>query len=301
LGIEPGPQFKMHFERVFRDRADEAVFPGVAATDLRPNPDSAVIGRSVFPDAVSPSLRPRGPGTAPAFEVKFLIDESCARQVAELLGPRMSLDPHADPALGNAYRTTTVYCETPEFDVFRGMGMHKFRKYRLRRYADGPGVFLERKSRRGERVRKRRTAVARADLDRLAGDSTQEWPAAWFQRQVSARRLSPICSVQYVRTAYVGEGDEGPVRLTFDRHLQSAAAESWSPEVPCGGIPFFADQVICEFKFRAALPAIFKSAISELQLVPAKVSKYRRCLEALGLAGMLRDLETPSVPGEPGG
>jgi hypothetical protein len=285
----------MHFERVSSD-GTESAFPGVAAGGLPSNPEASG-GGAVFQHAVSPSLRPWTPGAAPAFEIKFLMDEACAHDIESRLKSQMSLDPHADPALGNAYRTTTVYCETPEFDVFRGLGIHKCRKFRLRCYAASPGVFLERKTRRGQRVRKRRTAGVRGDLTRMEQSPVEDWSAGWFHRQVSSRRLSPICSVQYVRTAYVGEADEGPMRLTFDRHLRGAATAGWFPEFSADGIPFLSDQVICEFKFRAALPAKFKSVIEELQLVPAKVSKYRRCLEALGLAGLARDVRYSAPSG----
>lgn len=286
----------MHFERVSGDGTD-SVFPGAVAGGLPTNSDQGHGSGSIFPDAVSPSLRPWTPGAAPAFEIKFLIDETCAREVEAVLGPQMSLDPHADPGLGNAYRTTTVYCETPQFDVFRGLGVHKSRKYRLRSYAENPAVFLERKSRRGERVRKRRTAVPRGDLARLTQLPAEDWSAAWFHRQVRERALGPICSVQYVRTAYVGGTDEGPLRLTFDRELKGSGADGWSPEFAAGGIPFLPDLVICEFKFRAALPSVFKSAIQDLQLVPAKVSKYRRCLDALGIAGLASTIDSPPTAG----
>src|SRR5258707_10215219 len=68
--------------------------------------------------AVSPSLRPWVRGQSPAFEMKFLVDESQARDVETRLATRLSLDPHSDRELGNAYRVTTVYCDTPDRQVF---------------------------------------------------------------------------------------------------------------------------------------------------------------------------------------
>ena len=56
--------------------------------------------------AVSPSLRPWSPGDVPAFEMKFLLDEAEAGQVEALLAHRLTLDPHSNPGLGNAYRIT---------------------------------------------------------------------------------------------------------------------------------------------------------------------------------------------------
>lgn len=236
--------------------------------------------------AVSPSLRPWGPGEVPAFEMKFLLEEGQAAPIEALLAHRLTLDPHSNPGLGNAYRITTLYCETPDFDVFHGIGIHRRRKYRLRSYGSEPTVFLERKAKRGERVRKRRSAVDPLELGQLSGfQQAEEWTGAWFHRQLVRRRLSPICCITYLRTAYVGFTDEGPLRLTFDRQIHGTASSGWSPAMPREGRQLLADKVVCEFKFRGALPTLFRSAIETLRLTPCGVSKYRRCIEAEGVAG----------------
>src|SRR5215471_12934477 len=68
----------------------------------------------------SPSLF--GPGTAAdgttAYEVKFLLTEEQAAEVVDRVADKLALDPYADPALGNAYLTTSVYTDTDHFDVF---------------------------------------------------------------------------------------------------------------------------------------------------------------------------------------
>src|SRR5262245_22329638 len=114
-------------------------------------------GSSAVPPAVAPSTSPSlrvVPGQPRAYELKFLVGVREARAVEALLAPRLAIDPHADPSLGNAYRTTTLYCDTPAFEVLRRIGSHKRRKYRLRRYGHGSVLFLERKSKKGERVSK---------------------------------------------------------------------------------------------------------------------------------------------------
>src|SRR4051794_6422627 len=79
----------------------------------------------------SPSLF--GPGAAAdgttAYEVKFLLTEEQAAEVAARVSGQLALDPYADPALGNAYMTTSVYTDTPSFDVFyrtEGYNRNKF-------------------------------------------------------------------------------------------------------------------------------------------------------------------------------
>ena len=232
--------------------------------------------------AVSPSLRPAVRGEPPAFEVKFLLDESRARDVERRLATRLSLDPHSDRALENAYRVTSVYCDTPAFDVFHRIGPHRRRKYRVRRYGSESCVYLERKTKQGERVRKRRTAIDGSELPSLSSFSHNDtWPGHWFHDQLLFRRLEPVCCVQYLRTAYVGVDDDGPLRLTFDRDIRSAVVKDWTMNLSGDGLPALTDLVVCEFKFRGALPGLFKSVIQELALEPAGVSKYRHCFRAV--------------------
>ncbi|MGE5192264.1 MAG: polyphosphate polymerase domain-containing protein [Deltaproteobacteria bacterium] len=215
--------------------------------------------------------------------MKFLLDEARARDVETRLAARLTPDPHADPALDNAYRITTIYCDTSGFEVFHRLGPHRRRKYRLRRYGSESLVFLERKTRQAERVRKRRTMVDDRDLPALSAFSTDSgWPGHWFHQQLLRRRLEPVCAVRYLRTAYVGTEDEGPLRLTFDRDLRTCLARDWAlPPAACG-ISVLTGQVVCEFKFRGALPALFKGVIRELALEPTGVSKYREGFRAAG-------------------
>ena len=83
---------------------------------------------------MSPSLRPRVRGESPAFEMKFLLDESRAHDIESRLATRLSFDPHCDRELGNAYRVTSVYCDTAGLEVFHRIGSNRRRKYRVRRY-----------------------------------------------------------------------------------------------------------------------------------------------------------------------
>lgn len=233
--------------------------------------------------ALSPSLRPRILGEAPAFEMKFLLDEGQAREVESRIAVRLSRDPHSDAALGHAYRIATLYCDTPGLEVFHRLGRHAHRKYRLRRYGSDSIVFLERKTKRSERVRKRRSAIDSGELPALAMFSTDPaWSGHWFHQQLLRPKLEPVCAVQYLRTAFVGSGDEGPLRLTFDRDLRTRLVNEWTLPAIGDGIPVLPGKVVCEFKFRGSLPALFKRTILDLALEPTGVSKYRHCFAAAG-------------------
>lgn len=215
--------------------------------------------------------------------MKFLLDEAVARDVERQLARRMVLDPHGDSALDHAYRIATVYCDTPGLDVYHRRGSLRQRKYRMRRYGTESQVFLERKTKQGERVRKRRVAVEARDLPALASFPTDpEWPGNWFHRQIVMRKMVPVCGVAYVRTAYFGAVDEGPIRLTFDRDVRAALVSEWEPSAIIEGAPVLEGRVVCEFKFRGALPTLFKNVIRELALAPGGVSKYRRGFQLAG-------------------
>jgi hypothetical protein len=256
-------------------------FPGVSAAlpssrDEAPRVDVAA--------AVSPSLR-IGAGQPRAYEMKFVLTEAQANRVEELLAPRLTMDPHSVPALGNAYRTTTLYCDTNTFDVLRRVGMHKRRKFRLRRYGSGASIFLERKSKRGERVRKRRSTIHESELTHFAGyQAAADWSGTWFAAQIDRRQLRPALLVHYLRTAWFGATSEGPIRVTFDRDIRGLPTFDWSVAPFDGGSAILPGQVVCEFKFHGVLPASLRSTIEALQLSPCGVSKYRQCAVAAGLA-----------------
>jgi hypothetical protein len=245
----------------------------------------------------SPSLFVAGeaqPNAPAAYELKFLLTEDQAQAATDRIRERLALDSHADPALGGAYRTTSLYTDTPQFDVFYRNGDYATSKYRVRRYGGGGSVFLERKDKDGNRVRKCRATVPADDLPILArAKSPTDWVGGWFRKQVADRELAPVCRISYERVAFMGATDGGAVRVTFDRNIRGESAVGWELR-PVGTVPeLLPGFVVCEFKFRVALPAMLKEIVESLALAPTTVSKYRRFVRAAGLAG-------EPDPGEPG-
>jgi hypothetical protein len=216
--------------------------------------------------------------------LKFLLDEARAHEVESWARGRLALDPHGDPALDGAYVTTSLYFDTPELDVYHRSPGYKRRKFRVRRYGSAHWAFLERKSKWGDRVAKRRAPVPEEELALLANPmSVVTWPGHWFHRRLLARRLGPVCRVSYQRTAYVGACAEGPLRLTLDRRVRGAPAVDWGLGPQEAALPLLRGQVILELKFRCALPGPFKEVVQGLRLSPTGASKYRLCREAWGL------------------
>jgi hypothetical protein len=148
---------------------------------------------------------------------------------------------------------------------------------------------LERKARRGDKVRKRRTLVSLTTLaEELAMDSSSAWDGDWFRSRVARRGLKPACLISYSRSAFVAHGDDGPLRVTLDRNLCGTIAGDWSllpiaPDAPTSICNLLGNHVVCEFKFRNAMPLLFKEVITNFGLQTGSVSKYRRMMIALGL------------------
>jgi hypothetical protein len=230
--------------------------------------------------ALSPGLATDTLGAA--FELKYHITSTEADFVEQWARRNLSPDCHGD---GGVYRVTSVYCDTPHYDVFHRTDGYKRRKYRVRRYGDGETIFLERKSKNGDRVRKRRVQVAAHELSRLDETLTDlEWTGAWFHQRLLRRSLRPAARVSYVRTAFFGHVGNTPVRLTIDRNLVGAPADDWNLTSPFDGHPLLDGEALMEMKFHISMPELFKDLLPHLPTSPARLSKYRRCVHLCKLA-----------------
>lgn len=239
---------------------------------------------SGFDDFASPSLA--DPGAARAYELKFLVNAPLAGQIEAAARAFLTPDPHGDPAHGGAYDVTTLYLDTLQLDTFHRSPGYARRRFRLRRYGAAPVVWLERKTRDADQVAKRRASVPEPDTAQLAQPlSLNTWPGHWFHQRLTARRLVPSCLIAYQRSALIGSGPEGPMRLTIDRHVRGSLCSQWRVSPVTTGIPVLEGQAVLEFKFHEALPAPFKLLIQGFRLSPAAVSKYRLCRGALGTLG----------------
>ena len=216
-----------------------------------------------------------------ASEVKFLVDATTGAAIRHWVRSSLEPDPHGTGPFADEYRTTSLYFDTDEGDVFHRRGSFGRSKYRVRRYDASSTVFLERKLRRPGILVKRRTTVPIDALDRLAvPDSDPDWAGAWFHRRLRLREINPVCQVSYLRMARTARTNDGPVRLTLDADVRVAPASqaSFGPDT---GVPIFEDRVILELKYRHELPLIFKTLIAAFVLAPHAASKYRLGVAAL--------------------
>lgn len=224
-----------------------------------------------------------------ASEMKFLVDTTTAAQIRAWSRARLAADPNASGDCGDTYRVTSIYYDTPDLAIFHRRGWFRHSKFRIRRYGGGV-IFLERKLKIAGRVAKHRSALAPRELVEIA--SLPEH-ARWFAQKTAARRLRPVCQVDYHRTARVSLLPSGPIRLTLDEAVCAIRSDEPSFHDGAEGARV-TDRVILELKFRRELPVLFRELVGRFTLNPLTFSKYRTAVQALGLA-------PDSTCGEPAG
>lgn len=238
-----------------------------------------------------------------AYELKFLVPDAVATEVLAWGRRHLPPDPHAELHADDRYRVTSLYFDTPQLDVFRGVGSNGRCKYRVRRYGAETALFLERKLKTRGLVGKRRTRIAAEALSHLAQPQPQpHWDGHWYLRRLRVRGLIPRMLISYERTARVGIGPAGPLRLTLDRELRCLAADGLAWNDCATGRPLLTGETILELKFRDRMPALFKQLIQQFALAAQPVSKYRLAVVACGLAAPLVkpvSAKTKSSPEKP--
>lgn len=232
----------------------------------------------------------------PAFEIKFLLDDATASKVQAWARRHLRADPHGETPDSGEYGVTTLYLDTTDFAVFHRSPELGGAKHRVRRYGSEPHCWLERKVRRGNSVRKRRVRVALDAVAKLAGVAAplaaDGRVADWFEAEVRHHALAPVCAIAYRRTAFFGSGDQGGYRMTLDRGIAGVARAAWDVADVRDGVAIASASIngshapppiVCELKFRDALPNLFKQLVAELLLESSSFSKYRRTAGAVGL------------------
>jgi hypothetical protein len=214
-------------------------------------------------------------------EVKFLLDPATAARVCDWARTHLERDPHGGGPFGDEYRTSSLYFDTADRDVFHRRDSYGRSKYRIRRYDDQDIVFLERKLRTSAFLNKRRTAMALGELARI-GHAGAPWTGSWFDERLTLRDLRPVCQVSYNRLARISAPPSVPLRLTLDTNIRALAAARVGFNASQGR-QICENQIVLEMKYPIASPAMLKELIQEFRLIPARASKYRMAADALDL------------------
>ncbi|HEY7497836.1 MAG TPA: polyphosphate polymerase domain-containing protein [Vicinamibacterales bacterium] len=216
-----------------------------------------------------------------ALEIKFVVPSAQADAIRRWARTHLEHDPHGAGPFRDEYRTSSIYFDNTDGDVFHRRGSFGRSKYRIRRYANESVVFLERKMRQPAVLAKRRTCMPLSTLDRLARpEDDAPWAGEWFHRRIVARRLEPVCQMSYARTARMILRNGEPVRLTLDSDLAVHPVDGFA-FTNGEGMPVLPGSVILELKYRGTFPAIFRHLVEEFAIAPRAASKYRIGVAAL--------------------
>jgi hypothetical protein len=222
-----------------------------------------------------------------ASELKFLVQSETADRIRAWARTHMSADPHGAGVHGDEYRTTSLYFDTVDYDVFHRRGSFGRGKYRIRRYGDDETIFLERKMRQAAVLAKRRTRTSVEALSYLVQPSIDwAWSGSWFHRRLTARRLRPVCQVTYQRMARTFARDGELMRLTLDADLRARVLREIRFRRGIGA-PVLATppvenaDAILELKFTGPAPALFRQLVEQFGLNPQPASKYRLAVSSL--------------------
>lgn len=224
-------------------------------------------------------------GAAPPpgmYETKFVLPLHAAEAAQVWAGGHLRPDPHGAGSLPT-YAVHSLYFDTLSREIYRRADTHGLTKYRIRRYDDGPVLFLERKAKHQGRVWKHRTRIPAVELWRVA-EPVEGWSGSWFTEAIVTRQLEPVCHVSYVRSAWIGELEGQRVRLTLDRSLRGGQAGGLRiPGSTVRGLPLVAGCVL-EFKCEREVPLVFRRLMAQEGWDPASMSKFRRAMEQCGMA-----------------
>ena len=177
---------------------------------------------------VSPGLY-RDEAETPAFEVKFLLTKAEAQEVERRLRGRLAPDPHADPALGGAYRVTSVYFDTPNFDVYRRSPGYR------RAQVPGPPVWRgpDRVPRAEGEAKATSPQAPRRGPGGRAGDARRGGPGRLARGVVRGPASEASTAAGLPRLLRAGRAHrhlpEGPIRVTFDREAHGGRRRVPSP------------------------------------------------------------------------
>jgi SPX domain protein involved in polyphosphate accumulation len=227
------------------------------------------------------------------YELKYLIDEPCARQVRDFVRSHLRRDPHARAAMRYSYPIYSLYLDDPGMGMFRAVLQGQKNRFKLRvRYYDhngGSPLFCEIKRRVNEVILKRRAIIRRQalpgllarccprpdDLSDPADIESLDVLREFFNLR-NALHAEPRIIICYEREAWVSPEDEN-VRITFDRNAAAAHyAHSLEPQKwQDAKLP----SVILELKFDDRFPLWMRELVQSFNLYRTTMGKYVHCVQ----------------------
>jgi hypothetical protein len=197
------------------------------------------------------------------------------------LAAALSRDPHTDEK--GEYRIVSLYFDTPDDKALMQKinGVNNREKFRLRRYAGGGAIKLEKKSKRGGLCYKQSVLLSAYETAAMLKGDT-EWMRrdrrgliAELHHNMTARLLRPKTIVTYTREPFVAP--TGNVRITLDRDIRTGLFSTdflsdTLPTVKAGD-----EIVLLEVKYDAFIPDYVAALLQIPGRRAAACSKYALC------------------------
>lgn len=242
------------------------------------------------------------------FELKYIIDERCARGVRDFIKAHLVHDRFARPELQWAYPIYSIYLDSPGLDLYTAtIQGHKNRfKLRARYYDDNINhpIFFEIKRRVNDVILKDRAAVKRSSLVRLLrggiprhedltdpADPESYSAVREFCRLAGALGATGRTIVAYTREAW-NAADNDDIRVTFDRKICGSWFEDTRPVAEALRVdrpwvfPVIDDRnreaVVLELKFTGCYPRWMEELVRSFDLYRTCMAKYVNCVMMMG-------------------
>jgi hypothetical protein len=230
---------------------------------------------------------------ASRYELKYIIDERCARGVRDFVRSHLRRDPHAIPEMRCSYPIYSLYLDGPGLTLYTATQQAQKNRYKLRiRYYDHEPtspVFFEIKRRVGDVIIKDRTCVQRESMHRLLAhhaprredlvnpeDAGDFATLQRFCELANAIHAEPRIIVYFEREAWISQADD-ELRVTFDRE---AAAAHWDRSLrPSHWEDPRVKGIILELKFNNRFPLWMRELVQNWDLYRTHMGKYVHCMD----------------------
>ena len=230
------------------------------------------------------------------YEFKYLLDANRRKNIEREVQMFMSYDGHAMGDDAKSYFVRSLYFDNSAMKNFYEKidGVRSRSKYRLRTYSKNAGdapTFLEKKSRKINRVLKERTLISSDDahlfkppinLDRLLRKYQKNRLVNEFVGSMLREILNPVLVVDYFRSPYTSQYDAN-FRVTFDDCLSAYPSDTLFAD-GTGLKKVIAGYTILEVKFNRKIPSWFHRIIQAYNLERLSISKYVAAAKETGMA-----------------
>jgi hypothetical protein len=233
------------------------------------------------------------------YEVKYLISESKAAAITQLIKPYVRIDHYCRLQPTGSYPIASLYLDTEDLQLCQqSMQGHKNRfKLRIRSYSDEPDYpcFFEIKRRLNNVIIKSRSKVMPCSAAPLISGTFRIPQSSNGKQQVIEQFLfymtginaKPVVRTRYKRQAFEGILDN-TIRITFDRDISCNVTSNHDLGINGQGwCKLRLNGVVLEIKFTGRYPIWVGQMVKYFNLRQQSISKYVHSVKQASLLGML--------------